>query len=237
MEAIRAMDPAMQRKLPRCRRPAALAAAISLFALAGCANPAKDQYFIPIDAIEPGAGIFSTGEAIPAEAYPVAVRSAVITGPLLVGGEVAQELVEGPLVEADVEVEADATTVVVLSDAQATLDPDTQAADIMSPNAQRAVAFAALTEAQQNVLVADSDRALLLEAWMESRIEPVSMTRTDVLRAQQLLARLGYDPGPRDGIFGRRTSSAIEQFQSARGLPVTGQLSPALMDRLALELS
>lgn len=231
----------MQRSASRCSRPATLATGLGLVLLAGCANPAKDQYFIPLDAIEPGAGIFSTGEAIPTDAYPVAVRSAVITGELLVGGEVARELVEGQFVEAEAEAEAEveASSAMVLSDAEATLDSGARLpeATAVAPNARRAVAFAALSEAQQDVLVADSDRALLLEAWMESRIEPASMTRTDVLRAQQLLAQLGFDPGPQDGIAGRRTRSAIEQFQSARGLPVTGQLTPALMDRLALERS
>jgi hypothetical protein len=231
----------MQRSTSCACRPATRVVGLGLLLLAACANPDKDQYFIPLDAIEPGAGIFSTGEAIPADAYPVAVRSAVITGDLLVGGEVAQELAQGQLMADAIVDDTDVTasTAVVLSDAEATLQADATLpdADGLSPNAQRAAAFADLTEEQRDVLVADSDRALLLEAWMESRVEPVSMTRTDVLRAQQLLAQLGFDPGPQDGIAGRRTRAAIEAFQEDRGLPVTGQLTPGLMDRMGLEMS
>lgn len=39
---------------------------------------------------------------------------------------------------------------------------------------------------------------------------------------QALLAQLGYDPGPADGLMGRRTASAIRAFESDRGLAVTG---------------
>lgn len=231
----------MQSSAPRTHRPATLRAGLGLLLLAGCANPAKDQYFIPLDAIEPGAGIYTTGEAIPTDEYPTAVRSAVVTGDLLVGGEVARELVEGQLVADAIASDGDVATsdAIVLSDAQATLQADATLPDDdgLSPNAQRAAAFAELTEEQRDVLVADSDRALLLEAWMESRVEPVTMTRTDVLRAQQLLAEIGFDPGPQDGIAGRRTRAAIEAFQEDRGLPVTGQLTPGLMDRMGLEMS
>ena len=212
------------------QRPAILSATLGLMALTGCANPAKDQYFIPLDAIEPSAGSFTSGEAIPADEYPVAVRSAVVTGDLLVGGEVALELAAA--VEAE-------DAAVVAGDAAASIEPSAggSGASASAPNAERAAAFARLTESQRDVLAVDAGRALLLEAWMESRIEPVAMSRTDVLRAQQQLARLGFDPGPQDGIPGRRTAAAVEQFQSARGLPVTGQITPALLDLMAREAS
>ena len=227
----------MRRSAQGACRPVTLAAGLGLL-LAGCANPEKDQYFIPLDALGPGAGIFSTGEAMPADDYPVAVRSAVITGDLLVGGEVAQKLAQEQLM-ADAVADVAASDAVVLGDAEATLEPDAPLpeADGLSPNAQRAAAFAELTEEQRDVLVADADRALLLEAWMESRVEPVAMTRTDVRRAQQLLAELGFDPGPQDGIAGRQTQAAIEAFQEDRGLPVNGQLTPGLMERMGLEMS
>ncbi len=49
---------------------------------------------------------------------------------------------------------------------------------------------------------------------------------TDVAFYQTRLANLGYDPGPIDGYLGDRTTAAIRAFQQARGLPVTGELSP-----------
>ena len=42
------------------------------------------------------------------------------------------------------------------------------------------------------------------------------------------MRRLGYDPGPVDGIPGARTRAAIRAFQADAGLPVTGQVSERL---------
>ncbi len=55
----------------------------------------------------------------------------------------------------------------------------------------------------------------------------------DEVRAlQQLLADAGHDPGPIDGIFGQMTESAVEAFQSANSLPVTGLVDQATWDAL-----
>ena len=45
---------------------------------------------------------------------------------------------------------------------------------------------------------------------------------------QRALERLGYDPGPVDGVLGARTKAAIREFQAGAGLPVTGRLSERL---------
>ena len=50
--------------------------------------------------------------------------------------------------------------------------------------------------------------------------------------AQQRLAAKGYDPGPADGKLGRRTVTAIRDFQGDRGLPRDGKLSPQVLDLL-----
>ena len=42
------------------------------------------------------------------------------------------------------------------------------------------------------------------------------------LEVQRLLAQQGFDPGPLDGIRGRRTVGAIKRFQSTNGLLVDG---------------
>lgn len=49
---------------------------------------------------------------------------------------------------------------------------------------------------------------------------------------QRLLARAGYAFGPIDGIIGRRTAAALRAFQTASGLPVTGEFDPATVARL-----
>ncbi|MCC4244023.1 L,D-transpeptidase family protein [Stappia indica] len=40
---------------------------------------------------------------------------------------------------------------------------------------------------------------------------------------QRVLDRLGYDPGPADGVMGRKTRAAIRLFQEGAELPVTGE--------------
>ena len=51
-----------------------------------------------------------------------------------------------------------------------------------------------------------------------------------VANIQMSLTRLGYNPGPVDGVYGRQTADAISQFQHANRLPVTGQPSPQLLN-------
>ena len=53
-------------------------------------------------------------------------------------------------------------------------------------------------------------------------------TRDRIANLQRALRRLGYDPGPSDGILGARTRAAIRAFQAEAGLPVTGQISEGL---------
>jgi peptidoglycan hydrolase-like protein with peptidoglycan-binding domain len=54
----------------------------------------------------------------------------------------------------------------------------------------------------------------------------------DVRGAQLYLTYLGYQPGAIDGITGRRTRSALAEFQLQEGLPVTERLDKATMPRL-----
>jgi ankyrin repeat protein len=46
----------------------------------------------------------------------------------------------------------------------------------------------------------------------------------DVYQVQKKLKELGYDSGAPDGIWGKKTTSAIKRFQRDNGLPVTGYL-------------
>lgn len=53
-----------------------------------------------------------------------------------------------------------------------------------------------------------------------------------VREAQRALQDLGYHPGPIDGTFGPQTRMALEKYQLAEKLPVTGQLDAETMERL-----
>jgi len=53
-----------------------------------------------------------------------------------------------------------------------------------------------------------------------------------VRQAQVLLAKLGYDPGPADGLLGSRTVNAIRDYQKTAGLPVDGRISSRLLEGL-----
>jgi hypothetical protein len=53
-----------------------------------------------------------------------------------------------------------------------------------------------------------------------------------VMRAQEKLRELGYEPGPMDGVLGLRTKRALSKFQRDRDLPATGTLNPATRRQL-----
>lgn len=58
------------------------------------------------------------------------------------------------------------------------------------------------------------------------------LRRIYITGIQQELKAHGYDPGPVDGVAGRRTHDAIRRYQRAVGLPVDGQPSPSLLNHL-----
>jgi len=51
---------------------------------------------------------------------------------------------------------------------------------------------------------------------------------------QDRLARLGYSPGPVDGVMGAQTRDALAAFQNDRNLPVTGQIDTSTLGALGL---
>lgn len=53
-----------------------------------------------------------------------------------------------------------------------------------------------------------------------------------IYETQSILSRLGYDPGPADGLMGPSTERAIRKFQVDRGLAQDGQPSTALLVQL-----
>lgn len=53
-----------------------------------------------------------------------------------------------------------------------------------------------------------------------------------VLQAQLTLVSIGYDPGPIDGIIGKKTMKAIREFQCNEKLEITGRLDKETLKRL-----
>ena len=59
-----------------------------------------------------------------------------------------------------------------------------------------------------------------------------------IIRAAQIyLTYLGYEPGTVDGIMGRFTRSALNEFQSKRGLPMTNDINDDVLLDLKQEVS
>ena len=57
-------------------------------------------------------------------------------------------------------------------------------------------------------------------------------TRAQIAEIQRLLIQQGYDPGPVDGLLGRRTAVAIDQYQRDKGLGRTGMATRDLLAHL-----
>ena len=75
------------------------------------------------------------------------------------------------------------------------------------------------------------------------RVNPIDRPATvdklevDVRAVQEALARLGYSPGPPDGVLGALTREAIAQFEQDRNLTQTGTITDALAEEVARVLS
>lgn len=71
------------------------------------------------------------------------------------------------------------------------------------------------------------------ERSVESPPAPAAtLSRDEARDLQRLLTALGYDPGPADGLPGRRTQAAIRQFQTDQGLASEGQPTPGILAKL-----
>lgn len=65
-----------------------------------------------------------------------------------------------------------------------------------------------------------------------SRTGVLVVSTADVIKAQSLLVRLGYDAGPADGQMGPQTRDAIMLFEERSGMSRTGRVSKNLIQRL-----
>jgi TPR repeat protein len=64
----------------------------------------------------------------------------------------------------------------------------------------------------------------------------ITLLNPIVAEAQRLLAKMGYRPGPADGIAGPRTAAAVREFEKRLGWPATGAVTKALVEKMAVTL-
>jgi hypothetical protein len=69
------------------------------------------------------------------------------------------------------------------------------------------------------------------------KIEGGNAKVSGVIDAQRMLKTLGYDPGPLDGILGRKTTAAVQLFQISQGVPADGDPGPMTLERLRAEVA
>ncbi len=63
-----------------------------------------------------------------------------------------------------------------------------------------------------------------------------NMTRENIRAVQRALAEHGYDPGPIDGVIGRKTMEAVNAYQRANNLPVDRYLNMDTIRHLGVRL-
>lgn len=79
---------------------------------------------------------------------------------------------------------------------------------------------------------ADSMASLDPAAGEQPKVDIPDSQPRPIMQAQVVLDRQGFGPGVIDGKMGISTENALEGFQEARGLPVTGKLDPATQQAL-----
>ncbi|MEL7544468.1 MAG: peptidoglycan-binding domain-containing protein [Pseudomonadota bacterium] len=90
-------------------------------------------------------------------------------------------------------------------------------------------------------LTADPSEALLEQIILggigasarASQQPPSAISRQLAKSVQQALARLGYGPGPADGLVSRNTAKAIRTFETDHSLAPTGRISGRLVSEIA----
>ena len=100
----------------------------------------------------------------------------------------------------------------------------------LSPS-QLAAAKARAAAWSAAVPAVETNRVVVPEAWRAASLKPADMTRA-VRNVQAILNRSGFDAGTPDGVMGKKTRTAILEFQRANGLPVSGEIDDALVRAL-----
>ena len=65
-------------------------------------------------------------------------------------------------------------------------------------------------------------------------VSPKALSQETIFKLQQRLTELGYSPGPRDGMWGKKTEAALKKFQEDHGISITGKLDKETQEKLGL---
>ena len=105
-----------------------------------------------------------------------------------------------------------------------------QVTKMISPEYQRTTPIPAQYQTVTKRIRVTEDRM----AWEEILCE-TNMTQSKVSNIQSSLAHAGFSPGPIDGIVGKQTMAAVNNFQRANDLTVAKYLTVDTLDALGLE--
>ena len=80
-------------------------------------------------------------------------------------------------------------------------------------------------------LIVDANKEVISGAVEETR----EFTGGNIIyKVQKKLKEIGYDPGPADGVYGKKTATAIAEFQRDKDIPPTGKIDEATLKALGL---
>ena len=60
------------------------------------------------------------------------------------------------------------------------------------------------------------------------------LSKEEVLQLQKKLSELGYNPGQADGLWGKKTETALKKFQEDQNLVVSGKVDEETWQELGL---
>lgn len=141
------------------------------------------------------------------------VRIAAAMGGALAGGAAGNRFIDGPQEQQRI------------AQAEASRDRDMN----------RQLEFQRQSAFQQEQVRREIEEQRLFEEWRRGGAAPAAARSggpDDIRTAQALLTSLGFYRGPVSGQNGPQTQSAVRQFEAAQGLPQTGVVTPALLQRM-----
>jgi len=88
------------------------------------------------------------------------------------------------------------------------------------------------------VAPANQDQAAQTQAAPAAQPQAAAAADGETVRSIQTgLAKLGFDPGPADGVATEKTRAAIREFQQQNGLPANGEPSRELAQKVAQQVA